>query len=315
MEELLADNKQYIVYSCPEMYWLQEELKNKKPKWFIPGKVDWNYHPDESPNFFIHDIENVKRRHVLFLGSQVDNRSKYEELAVIYVLTRSKIKSLTVSLPFVNTATMERVCQEGEVATADVDAWLYSSLPRVGPPVEIIVYDLHTLQNRFYFHDGAILTMATGVNLLKNRLKTLGDKKIAVVFPDDGSQKRFTSAFNDYEQIVCKKVRDGDVRKVTVSHGDPKGYHVVIVDDLVQTGGTLLECRTALLEAGAIKVSAYVTHAIFPRDSWKRFIGKMEKFFITNSHPTAQKIKDVEPFEVLSLTDDLIGYLLDDVNA
>ena len=85
------------------------------------------------------------------------------------ILTRSKVRTLTVSLPFMNTATMERVITEGEVATADVDAWMMSSLPRFGSPVEFVVYDLHTLQNRFYFHDGAILTMATGVNILKNR--------------------------------------------------------------------------------------------------------------------------------------------------
>ena len=44
-------------------------------------------------------------------------------------------------------------------------------------------------------------------------------------------------------QIVCAKVREGDQRIVRIKEGDPRGRHVVIVDDLVQSGGTLIECQ------------------------------------------------------------------------
>ena len=48
-------------------------------------------------------------------------------------------------------------------------------------------------------------------------------------------------------QIVCAKVREGDQRIVRLKEGDPRGRHVVIVDDLVQSGGTLIECQVFLL--------------------------------------------------------------------
>lgn len=48
-------------------------------------------------------------------------------------------------------------------------------------------------------------------------------------------------------QIVCNKVREGDQRIVRLKEGDPKGRHVVIVDDLVQSGGTLIECQVKKL--------------------------------------------------------------------
>jgi phosphoribosylpyrophosphate synthetase len=48
--------------------------------------------------------------------------------------------------------------------------------------------------------------------------------------------------------------------------------HCLIVDDLVQSGGTLIECAAVLRKAGATKVSAYVTHAVFPNDSYKKFL-------------------------------------------
>jgi len=312
MEKLIYKNRQFIVLAGEKMEWLAQDLAQKKPQWFVPGKIDWGCHPDGTSNIFIHDMDKIKNRHILFLASHHSFQAKYMQLAAIYTLTRSKIRTLTVSLPFMDTATMERVTHEGEVATADVDAWLFSSLPRIGSSVEIIVYDLHTLQNRFYFHDGAVLTMATGINLLKNRLKGM---EVVIAFPDSGAQSRFGKHFSEYHQIVCKKTRNGNTRKVMVAEGDPKGCHVVIVDDLVQSGGTLLECKLALREMGAAKVSAYVTHAIFPNGSWRKFTPEtFEHFFITNTFPVSAELIGRSPFEVLSITDDLIGHLLADTD-
>jgi phosphoribosylpyrophosphate synthetase len=103
---------------------------------------------------------------------------------------------------------------------------------------------------------------------------------LAIAFPDEGAWKRFGKSLsdNDLPQIVCSKVRgENDSRKVTIKEGDCTGRHVFIVDDLVRTGGTLKECRKALREAGAEKVSCFVTHAVFPpekktqRPTWKSF--------------------------------------------
>ena len=52
-------------------------------------------------------------------------------------------------------------------------------------------------------------------------------------------------------QIICTKVRDGSKRIVRLKEGQPRDRHVVIVDDLVQSGGTLLECHTLLSSLGA----------------------------------------------------------------
>lgn len=52
-------------------------------------------------------------------------------------------------------------------------------------------------------------------------------------------------------QVVCTKVRDGNKRIVRLKEGEPKGRHVVIVDDLVQSGGTLIECHALLASLGA----------------------------------------------------------------
>jgi hypothetical protein len=69
-------------------------------------------------------------------------------------------------LPVAGQATMERVVLEGEVATANTLSRVLSALPRIGSPARVMFYDLHTLQNRFYFHTGAIATMHTAIPLV-----------------------------------------------------------------------------------------------------------------------------------------------------
>ncbi|RWV85518.1 hypothetical protein GW17_00052683, partial [Ensete ventricosum] len=73
---------------------------------------------------------------------------------------------------------------------------------------------------------------------------------VTIAFPDDGAWKRFHKQLMHFpmvdcwtETIVCAKVREGDKRIVRIKEGNPEGRHVVIVDDLVQSGGTLIECQ------------------------------------------------------------------------
>jgi len=83
-----------------------------------------------------------------------------------------RLQTLTVVLPYYPTGTMERVTKEGQVATASTLARLFSNLPRIGKPIRVAVYDLHTLQNRFYLSGNALASMHSGLPLL---LKKLGE--------------------------------------------------------------------------------------------------------------------------------------------
>uniref|UniRef100_A0A7N0TQ37 Phosphoribosyltransferase domain-containing protein n=1 Tax=Kalanchoe fedtschenkoi TaxID=63787 RepID=A0A7N0TQ37_KALFE len=115
--------------------------------------------------------------------------------------------------------------------------------------------------------------------------------------------------------VVCAKVREGDKRIVRIKEGNPEGCHVVIVDDLVQSGGTLIECQKVLSAHGATRVSAYVTHGVFPKQSWERFVHKgTEKafsyFWITDSCPqTVKAIENKAPFEIISLAGSIANAL------
>jgi phosphoribosylpyrophosphate synthetase len=162
-----------------------------------------------------------------------------------------------------------------------------------------------------------VASLQTAIPLLKQRIQS--SKIDCVAFPDDGAAKRFSALFEDIDVdiVVCGKTRgEGDTRIVVIQDGIVEGKNIVIVDDLVQTGGTLYECGKTLKEAGAVSVSAYVSHAVFPAQSWKRFnkggdYCVFEKFWVTNSIPPVTNTLPVEDgiFEVLDLRDLIINDL------
>ncbi|RVW98573.1 Ribose-phosphate pyrophosphokinase 4 [Vitis vinifera] len=107
---------------------------------------------------------------------------------------------------------------------------------------------LNFLQERFYFSDHVLPLFETGIPLLKQRLHQLPDTdNVVVAFPDDGAWKRFHKQLDHFPMVVCAKVREGDKRIVRLKEGNPAGCHVVIVDDLVQSGGTLIECQVIVI--------------------------------------------------------------------
>ena len=85
---------------------------------------------------------------MLFSPSFDDNDSIMSQMQVLTMLCESFVRSLTIVLPYFPVATMERILLEGEVATANTVARMLSNLPRTGSPARVMLYDLHTLQNR-----------------------------------------------------------------------------------------------------------------------------------------------------------------------
>ncbi|EOX93013.1 Phosphoribosyltransferase family protein isoform 1 [Theobroma cacao] len=334
MGELKAQNqnkKQVRLFYCMEC----EELAAKvaaQSQLITLQSINWRNFDDGFPNLFINNAHDIRGQHVAFLASFSSPSVIFEQLSVIYNLPRLFVASFTLVLPFFPTGSFERMEEEGDVATAFTMARILSNIPiSRGGPTSLVIYDIHALQaifrrmimkilfrytvlvilERFYFGDHVLPLFETGIPLLKQRLHQLPDaEKIVVAFPDDGAWKRFHKLLDHFPMVICTKVREGDKRIVRLKEGNPAGCHVVIVDDLVQSGGTLIECQKVLVAHGAAKVSAYVTHGVFPKRSWERFTPKNDEgsekgfafFWITDSCPhTVKAIGNRAPFEVLSL--------------
>jgi phosphoribosylpyrophosphate synthetase len=148
----------------------------------------------------------------------------------------------------------------------------------------------------------------SGIKYLKRKLE---GNAVSIAFPDAGAHKRFKVMFEEKESdgsakypfIVCSKERKGDERRVVIAEGEVAGKDVVIVDDLVHSGGTILECFKALKAAGARTVSAYVTHGVMENGAWERFRDAgFHRVYLTDSCPgTAETVDGIDPFRVITL--------------
>ncbi|XVF85034.1 hypothetical protein PTKIN_Ptkin17bG0086300 [Pterospermum kingtungense] len=311
--------KKVCLFYCAETKALAEKIAAQSDAIELRS-IKWRTFEDGFPNLFIHNAHGIRGQNVAFLASFSSPSVIFEQLSVIYALPKLFVSSFTLVLPFFPTGTSERMEDEGDIATAFTLARILSNIPTSrGGPTSLVTFDIHALQERFYFGDTILPCFESGIPLLKNRLQQLPDSdNISIAFPDDGAWKRFHKQLQHFPTIVCNKVRIGDKRIVRIKEGEAAGRHVVIVDDLVQSGGTLIECQKALAASGATKISAYVTHGIFPNRSWQRFEhdsgGHPENgltyFWITDSCPqTVKEVMNKPPFEILSLAGSIAAAL------
>jgi len=313
-----AKDNRVIVFSYVTMNAFADSIIEKYPQLFRRGKITWDQFADGWPNIKFEHLSALEHRHVMFIGSLFESKTLFEQLSMVMVLPRQFVQSLTILFPYFAPATMERVEEEGVLATAETLAKIISScipMTRSGPAT-LRIFDIHALPVRFYFQDNVMMRLMSAIPLLIQALPPHS----TIAFPDDGAAKRFKKMFNEFPIIVCSKVREGDKRSIKISDKlnwpkDEKNVldHVVIVDDLVQTGGTLHECRLALQQVGAKAVSAYVTHSVFPNKGYMKFMNGgsyygFHKFYTTNTiTEISNQLQNQHPFVVLPIQDLLVG--------
>jgi ribose-phosphate pyrophosphokinase len=306
-----------LLFHCPQAMTIARQMAELDGRIEL-GVVDWKRFPDAWPNIMIRGFDDLRNRDVAYLASLDSPETVFEQWSVMLAIAEARPKSFRLLLPYFPTGTMERIDMEGQVATASTLARLLSALPPSGPgPIPLYMWDVHALPIRHYFGANIAPRFKTGTKVLKARLEQEGD--VTVAFPDEGAWKRFKVLFSDdqgkplFPFVICRKQRHGDKRIVTVIEGDPAGKNVVIVDDLVHSGGTTIECMHAMKAAGAVKVSAFATHGVMEKDAWKRFLNAgFYRVWITDSCPvTAGLVKDQPPFEVLSLVKSMINAVMD----
>lgn len=302
------------LFHCPEMAAMATRIQSLFSEDVTLGTIHWTYFRDGFPNLKIENAAVLRNQHVAFLATLTEPCEMFAQLAVIFELPRYAVRSFKLILPYYPTGTMERVEEEGQIATAATLARLLSDIPlTMSGPAQIVIYDIHALQERFYFSNRVIPRLESAVPLLKHSVQE--EKNLSIAFPDEGAWKRFGRMFPEFPQIVCIKARQGEQRGVIIKEGEPQGRHVLIVDDLIMSGGTLIECKNALLAKGAERVSAFATHGVFPEMGWKRLenTGAAEQrsegfhaIWVTDSCPTqAQHLHGRHPFRILSLAEDI----------
>lgn len=298
-----------ILFHSRGMDRVAHEVLSRLPGWEA-GKIDWRVFPDGMPNIFIHDARSLENARVAFLASIVDGEELFHQISVLYALASYPVAGLRVLIPYFPAGMMDRVESFGQVVTSAAMARILSAIPPVAR-AEITIVDIHALQEQFFFGDAVRVRLCSALPMFRDRVLNGPDGGMTVAFPDDGARKRFAHDLATFDPIVCVKVREGDKRFIRIKEGNPAGKRVCIVDDLVMSGETLLACARVIRDAGATEVSAYVTHAVFPGESWRRF-GEhdLAAFYVTDSCPDRViPLRGRKPFVVLPLADVLAGEL------
>jgi phosphoribosylpyrophosphate synthetase len=154
--------RKQILFYCPSQEILAQEVLDLNFH-VIKGAINWNHFDDGFPDLQVLVPERLYDNDVLFLADFSDATEIFRQLAVIYALPSFGINSLKVFLPFFSTGTMDRVTEEGQIVTAKTLARMLSVIPAAACPTQIIILDIHALQEQFYFSDQVRIKCISGI--------------------------------------------------------------------------------------------------------------------------------------------------------
>jgi ribose-phosphate pyrophosphokinase len=300
-----------ILFYCPQM----EDLARRTAQisGVKLGSVSWGTFKDGYPNLKIENVQELNRHEVYFLADFTSPADIFVQKSVMCALASYPINSFRIVLPYFPTGTMEKVDAPGQVATAKVLARDLSSIPTSRGANRIGIFDIHAKDIQFYFADNLKCDVLSAMPILDSWLYSTDKTDTMIAFPDEGAEKRFGGQFNRYGKIICGKKRgEGDSRIVRIIHGDPTGRTVFIIDDLVMSGGTLIECKNSLMAAGASQVNIFATHGVCPEESWKKLaMAGFGTIWFTDSCPrTAKAVMGNPFFFIKSLANMISDYIL-----
>lgn len=262
---------------------------------------------------FVRIEENIRGADVFVLQSTSSpaNENLMELLIMIDALKRASARRITAVLPYYGYARQDRK----DSPRTPISARLVADLLQAAGAQRIFCLDLHAAQIQGFFNIPVDHLFAAPVLLKRIREIVSQSKNDAVLIsPDAGGVER-ARAFGkrlDCSIAVVDKRREspGQIAEVNII-GDVKGKEAIILDDIVDTAGTMAEVSRVVMQMGAKKVWACATHAVLSGPAPKRIQeSPLERLLITDTIPLNGKQAQCPKIEVLS-----VGELLADAIA
>lgn len=236
-------------------------------------------------------------RDVVLVGGTVTERDTMEFYDLACGMVAEGAYRLRLVIPFFGYSTMERAVRPGEIVAAKNRARLLSSIPTASRGTQVFMLDLHVSTLAHYFEGGIRPVHVYGKPLVMAAAKRLGGDDFVLACTDAGRAKWVESLANDLgvaAAFVYKRRTSGDSTEITGVSAQVAGKRVVIYDDMIRTGGSLINAALAYREAGAASIDAIATHGVLPGDSAQklRATGLFGHIVVTNSHPRAVALAD-----------------------
>ncbi|MFH1222868.1 MAG: ribose-phosphate pyrophosphokinase [Pseudomonadota bacterium] len=256
---------------------------------------------------FIEVKENVRGSDVYVIQSTCPpvNENLMELLIILDACKRASAKSINVIMPYFGYARQDRKV----TPRTPITARLVADLLGTAGASRVLSVDLHSGQIQGFFNTPFDNIYAAPV--LLNKLQTAYQgEKITIVAPDAGGVDRarwFATKMNASFAIVDKRRSAPNEAKVMNLIGDVKGSVALIVDDIIDTAGTLCNTAEAVKNNGATKVVAAATHGVFSGPALSRIHESvLDAVYVTDTIPQTEKAKNTPKIKVLS-TASLLG--------
>ncbi|GAB4560452.1 MAG: ribose-phosphate pyrophosphokinase [Haliangiales bacterium] len=260
---------------------------------FEPGTIERRHFPDGERYQRVAD--SCDDRDVVLLGGTVTDGDTLELYDLACTLVYGGARRLSIVIPYYGYATMERAVRAGEVVTAKVRARLLSSVPTAALGNRVYLFDLHVSGITHYFEHETHPVHVYGEALVAKLARELGGDDFVLACTDAGRAKWVSSLANELgvdAAFAYKRRLSGERTEVAGVSAHVAGKRVVIYDDMIRTGSSLLGAAEAYRNAGASDVVALCTHGVFPGDALDRLraSGLLSHIACTNSHPRTQSI-------------------------
>ena len=251
---------------------------------------------------FVEILENVRGKNVFVIQSTSApaNDHLMELLITIDALKRASAHTITAVIPYFGYARQDRKVGP----RTPISAKLVANILTTAGIDRLLTIDLHAGQIQGFF-DIPVDNLYAAPIITKDVKDKYKNKNIVVISPDVGGVVRARNIANRLSvnlAIVDKRRDKANVSEVVNIIGDVKGKDCLVVDDIVDTAGTLCNAAEALIDAGAKSVSAYISHGVLSGPAIKRISkSKLSELVITNSIAESKQIVDSPKIRVLNL--------------
>jgi ribose-phosphate pyrophosphokinase len=277
---------------------------------FDRGAVERRMFPDGER--YLRLVQDPRGRDVVLLGGTPTDLDWLEVYDLGCAISRAGARSLAIVMPYFGYATMERAVKPGEVVTAKTRARLISAIPPCEAGTQVVLFDLHTDGIEFYFSDTHVTHHVYGAPIVTEAVRAAMGQRPYVLGATDAGRAKWVQSLASrlgVEPAFVYKRRDpstGDL-KLTGINADVRGREVMLYDDMIRTGSSLLQAARAYTAAGATRVHAIASHLVLPGDSLAklRSSGVLASILGTDSHPSSQQLRG-EPGAVSSIADLLV---------
>lgn len=269
------------IFACKQSEALAQDIADS---FGIPlGKIITSHYSDGEfqPSF----EESVRGSRVFLIGSTFPNSDHLMELLLmIDAAKRASARHITAVMPYFGWARQDRK----DKPRVPIAAKLVAKMLETAGATRIITMDLHADQIQGFFEKPVDHLFASTIFL--PYLRSLNLENLTIASPDMGGSKRAYaySKFLESDVVICYKQREkANVISYMELIGDVNGKNVVLVDDMVDTAGTLTTAADLMMERGALSVRAVCTHPLLSGNAYERIEkSKLLELIVSDSIPT-----------------------------